>query len=332
MQRTIMNLMERKDIRTQAVTEAIKNAKTIKIYGWESAFEQRIYHSRQEELKSMRVLALVQGLISGLMSLCPQLMASLAFFSMWTSRGCLTASCIFPILGLFTILDNSLSTISASLFAYLSAKTSFRRIQIFISLKSTDNSHNPEPTSDGPPSIQMESVSLCSGNFEVKKTFLQHMHIDLTGPQLVTITGPAGSGKTAILDAIAGDFVPQEGSISVNGIMAHQTQVPWVMSGTIRDNITFGKEYDSKWYQQVIFACALRIDLGILPQGDATIMSFSGTSLSGGQKSPRLSRQLYLALLSSASSNFNSILTEFAMQRFKRVGFAVLPQRTLPQL
>ncbi|KAJ5719879.1 hypothetical protein N7493_006757 [Penicillium malachiteum] len=294
MQRTIGNLMERKDIRTQTVTETISKAKTIKIYGWESAFEQRIHHARQDELNSMKVLALVQGLISGIMSLCPQLMASFALFSMWISRGCLTTSCVFPILGLFTILDNSLSTVSASLFGYLSAKTSFRRIQTFILSSENLNSHRSEPTSHGSPSILMRSVSLCSSDGGATKFFLKHIHVDLMGPQLVTLAGSVGSGKTAILDTVAGDLTPQEGIITVNGIMACQSQIPWVMSGSIRENIIFGKEYDPDWYQEVIFACALREDLGILPRGDATIVSPSATNLSGGQKSRiTLARAIY---------------------------------------
>ena len=66
------------------------------------------------------------------------------------------------------------------------------------------------------------------------------------------------------------------GSVSIHGSIAYASQEPWVYSGSVRDNILFGKEYDSKWYDQVIEACALTRDLRLLPYGDNSLVGDRG--------------------------------------------------------
>ena len=39
-------------------------------------------------------------------------------------------------------------------------------------------------------------------------------------------------------------------------------------AGTVRDNITFGREVDQEWYNLVTDACALHPDLASFPNGD----------------------------------------------------------------
>ena len=41
------------------------------------------------------------------------------------------------------------------------------------------------------------------------------------------------------------------------------TQEPWIQHATVRDNILFGRSYNSIYYQAVIEACALTDDLNV---------------------------------------------------------------------
>ena len=45
------------------------------------------------------------------------------------------------------------------------------------------------------------------------------------------------------------------------------SQIPWLFSGTLRDNIVFGEEYDSERFENIIKACALKEDLERFPAG-----------------------------------------------------------------
>ena len=58
--------------------------------------------------------------------------------------------------------------------------------------------------------------------------------------------------------------------VHVQGTVAYVPQLAWMQNATLRDNITFGNPFNSRVYQKVIEACALKTDLEILPGGDMT--------------------------------------------------------------
>ena len=64
--------------------------------------------------------------------------------------------------------------------------------------------------------------------------------------------------------------------------MAYVEQEPYILPGTIRENILFGQEYDSYWYKEVISKCQIEKDLKLFPSGDQTEIGERGINLSGG--------------------------------------------------
>ena len=127
---------------------------------------------------------------------------------------------------------------------------------------------------------------------------LRDISLELTSGQLYFLTGEVGSGKSALLMALAGELPPSSGRIERHGgageRMAYASQEPWIMNGTIHQNIVFGRPYDSDLYTRTIDTCALRPDLRRLPDGDETIVGDSGMRLSGGQRTRvGLARALY---------------------------------------
>jgi ATP-binding cassette subfamily C (CFTR/MRP) protein 10 len=59
-----------------------------------------------------------------------------------------------------------------------------------------------------------------------------------------------GSGKTSLLNSLLGEMRCVHGSILLNGSVAYVPQVPWLLSGTVRENILFGKPFDSKRFSK----------------------------------------------------------------------------------
>ena len=47
------------------------------------------------------------------------------------------------------------------------------------------------------------------------------------------------------------------GNVNIHGTISYVPQEPWVYSGTVRDNVLFGKEFDEKRYEEIIKMCAL---------------------------------------------------------------------------
>ena len=96
--------------------------------------------------------------------------------------------------------------------------------------------------------------------------------------------------------ALLGEMTKLEGELVLaknpykvdgNGFMhclSYAAQSPWLQHLSIKDNILFGSPLDEDRYEQVVDACALRADLDMLEDGDATEIGARGVSLSGGQK------------------------------------------------
>lgn len=82
--------------------------------------------------------------------------------------------------------------------------------------------------------------------------------------------------------------------IQVHGTIAYVSQVAWIQTGTIRENILFGSTMDSRRYQETLERSSLVKDLDLLPYGDQTEIGERGVNLSGGQKQRiQLARALY---------------------------------------
>ena len=116
----------------------------------------------------------------------------------------------------------------------------------------------------------------------------------ISNSRFVAITGPVGCGKTSLFHKIIGEMPPASGRIAHQGRIAYACQTPWVFSGTIRQNILFGKEYNHDAYERAIEICSLTEDLALFPRGDMTHVGERGVSLSGGQRARvNLARAVY---------------------------------------
>eukprot|EP00257_Ricinus_communis_P013434 XP_015570863.1 ABC transporter C family member 13 isoform X3 [Ricinus communis] len=114
----------------------------------------------------------------------------------------------------------------------------------------------------------------------------------LMGHQLEAAT--VGSGKSSLLGAILGEMRFIRGSVHSSGSRAYVPQVPWILSGTVRENILFGKNYDSERYLDTIKACALDVDISMMAGGDMAYIGEKGVNLSGGQRARiALARAIY---------------------------------------
>ncbi|CAK4374470.1 unnamed protein product [Aphanomyces euteiches] len=101
---------------------------------------------------------------------------------------------------------------------------------------------------------------------------------------LVVIHGKVGSGKSSLCMAICGEMKQTQGTSGVYGSIAYCSQEPWIQQMSVRDNILFGKPFDSAKYTRVVDACGLLPDFELMAFGDMTEVGSKGRNLSGGQK------------------------------------------------
>lgn len=111
------------------------------------------------------------------------------------------------------------------------------------------------------------------------------------------IAGPQGSGKTTLLRLIPRIYDVTSGVVTLDGAdiralrladlrkgIGFVSQEPFLFSGTIRDNLTFGEPVPEPAIQRAIQASALADTIARFPAGLDTVVGEKGVVLSGGQK------------------------------------------------
>lgn len=58
--------------------------------------------------------------------------------------------------------------------------------------------------------------------------------------------------------ALLGELPYSTGEISFTGQYAYTSQQPWVFTGTLRENVIFGRPYNKARYEEVLSVCALK--------------------------------------------------------------------------
>ena len=82
--------------------------------------------------------------------------------------------------------------------------------------------------------------------------------------------------------------------IKIDGKIAYCPQNSPIFSSTIRENITFYKQFDEQRYAHIVDICCLLPDFQIFTAGDQTEVGGRGVTLSGGQRARiALARALY---------------------------------------
>jgi len=90
------------------------------------------------------------------------------------------------------------------------------------------------------------------------------------------IVGSVGSGKSSLLSALNREIGLKSGSFSVTGRIAYCTQRPWIISGTVKNNILFQQPFDGHRFAQVLAVCGLDKDIERLPNGIETVIGERG--------------------------------------------------------
>ncbi|HEY1961027.1 MAG TPA: ABC transporter transmembrane domain-containing protein [Rhizomicrobium sp.] len=127
---------------------------------------------------------------------------------------------------------------------------------------------------------------------------LNGFSLDIAPGEAVALVGPSGAGKSTVLQLLLRFYAPQSGAILFDGIdtarldptalrrhIALVAQDPVIFSGTIADNIRYGRpEANSADVRRAAEAAAAAEFIEALPQGYETAVGERGVTLSGGQR------------------------------------------------
>lgn len=139
--------------------------------------------------------------------------------------------------------------------------------------------------------ISAESVDIGWGG---EQPVISNATFNIRQGSITVIQGATASGKSTLLKSLLGLAVIKNGSLICRFTNAgYSNQEPWLMKGTVRQNIVGPSTVEAAWYKLVLDSCALDMDISRMGQGDETLIGGDGIRLSGGQQS-RLVRFRYL--------------------------------------
>ncbi|GIN74826.1 ABC transporter ATP-binding protein [Bacillus sp. J14TS2] len=137
--------------------------------------------------------------------------------------------------------------------------------------------------------------------YDTSENVLNNLSFSAAPGEMIAFAGPSGGGKTTVFGLIERYYAPNEGEILLGDTSIHaisliswRSQIGYVsqessmMSGTIRDNLTYGLKNSNLIKEDQLWAVAEMAYaaqfIKALPHGLDTEVGERGTKLSGGQR------------------------------------------------
>ncbi len=201
-----------------------------------------------------------------------------------------------------------------------------------------------EPVSGRPGSVELDHVSF---RYEPGEPLIEDFSLKVEPGETIAIVGATGAGKTTIVNLLVRFYEIDSGRILLDGIDYRELgrdqvrrsfgmvlQDTWMFSGTIRDNIRYGRPAASD-HDVVAAAEEAHVDSFVrtLPEGYDTVLDEDASNLSSGQKQLLTIARAFLAdqsilILDEATSNVDTrteVLIQEAMSRLRegRTSFVI---------
>jgi len=185
--------------------------------------------------------------------------------------------------------------------------------------------------------VQFDAVSF---RYKEDVPLIEDLSLDVTPGQMIAIVGPTGAGKTTLVNLLMRFYDVDRGAIRVDGVDIRELkrgplrrmfgmvlQDTWLFSGTIRENIAYGRERASE--DAIVRAAkAAQADhfIRTLPENYDTMINEEASNLSQGQKQLLTIARAFLAdpavlILDEATSSVDTrteVLIQQAMRELMR--------------
>ncbi|CAK9165293.1 unnamed protein product [Ilex paraguariensis] len=295
LQKCQSEMMIAQDKRLRAMSEILNNMKIIKLQSWEDNFKKLIESYREIEFKWLAESQYKKIYNTALYWMAPTIVSSVIFIGCAVLNSApLNAGTIFTILAALRAMAEPVRMIPEALSNAIQVKVSFDRLNSFL-LEDELKKEEIERTSLG---HSENCIRIQSGSFswdpESAIPTLRNVNLEVQWGHKIAVCGPVGAGKSSLLYAILREIPLISGTVDVAGSIAYVSQASWIQSGTIRDNILYGKPMDKIKYEKAIKVCALEKDIDGFDHGDLTEIGQRGLNMSGGQKQRiQLARAVY---------------------------------------
>lgn len=310
--------------------ESFTGFDTVKVFSLEQLRIQEQSKYIEEKVQSRRTGDLLSGIVSPIIAFINNIAYIIICLlgGYLALKGILSVGNIVSFILYAKLYAGPLEAIANGLSAVQRTLAAASRVYSLLDEPEMEECVDQSPMTEG--AIEFSQVDF---SYHPEHPLIENMNVSVKPGQKIAIVGPTGGGKTTIVNLLMRFYDITGGQILLDGHdigkmdRAHLRsyfgmvlQDTWLFSGTIYDNIAYGKENATR---EEVYEAAKRahVDHFIrsLPEGYDTMINEESTNISGGQKQLLTIARAYLSnrpmlILDEATSNVDT-RTEILIQK-----------------
>lgn len=316
------------------IEEIVVGKPIIQTFGLEETTTNQVNILNDNLFKSMRSAAFTSQLVEPLVKFLNQITYCLVAIQggLMVLRGSISIGDIQAFFLYVGQVSDPLSRSSYILTKFQETSAALGRIYEVVDTPSEIDKGNKTlgDTTTHPGTIDFEHVDF---GYTPSNVFMKDINIHIPGGSMVAIVDPTGAGKSTLVNLIMRFYDIINGRITIDGIdirdvsreSLHNTvgmvlQDAWIFTGTIADNIGYGKPNASREEIEYVAKLAMADHfIRTLPDGYDTVLKRGGDDLSQGQRQLITIARAFLAdptilILDEATANVDT-RTEVEVQK-----------------
>lgn len=263
-----------------AAHESFEGVTVIKAFGAESREAERLARIASR-VRGARIQAVrLRSVFETLLDVIPNAtnVAIVLVGSIRVRDGHLTLGDLTSFVYLFTLLVFPLRIIGYALSEFPRSQAGYGRVRSLV-----DQARERDPRFDirRSESVRVHDVWV---THDGERWAVRGAELEFETGRTAVIVGATGAGKTSLLHVLAGHIGASHGEVSDPfRSRALVFQEPFLISGTVRDNVSFGRKVSSDEIARCLDIAEAHF-VSDLPQGIDTVIGERGVGLSGGQR------------------------------------------------
>lgn len=313
------------------IEEIVVGKPIIQAFGLEKTTTDQVNVLNDTLFKSMRSAAFTSHLVEPLVKFLNQITYCLVAIQggLMVLRGVISIGDIQAFFLYVGQVSDPLSRSSYIITKFQETSAALGRIYEVIDMPSEIDTGKQSLT-DGNGTITFEHVDF---GYTPSNVFMKDINIHIPSGSMVAIVGPTGAGKSTLVNLIMRFYDVIHDRITIDGVdirdlsreSLHHTvgmvlQDAWIFTGTIADNISYGKPNATREEIEYVAKLAMADHfIRTLPNGYDTILKQGGDDLSQGQRQLITIARAFLAdpsilILDEATANVDT-RTEVEVQK-----------------